>query len=254
MIIGEQLGISGIKTISDRRISPTRRAFWMILLLSMFSIMIWQFINRIKTYMLNPLAVNIEMQYEKFVQFPKILICNENHNTVSGSYSLNVNPWNDNQLQFMKDYSTYFSALAKTSNTSMTNYYLAKMNATYGKLLNTVFSEKEQKLYLEVVSHKLNNMLKSCKWLDLTCSENDFLPVENFKDLHECYAFNANESDPLFTTLPGNRGGLRLLLDSQQYEYVSSSTLSAGFTVSVVDDIENANLNMAFHVSAGKCL
>ena len=50
------------------------------MLLFMLGIMTEQLYRRVDTFLSNPLAVNIEIEYEREVRFPSIVICNENSN------------------------------------------------------------------------------------------------------------------------------------------------------------------------------
>ncbi len=84
--IGKNLGISGIHVITDKRAGLLGRTIWVLLLLFMSGVMLWQVERRLQLYFSNPIAVNIQVKHEKYVRFPVILICNLNYATISGSY------------------------------------------------------------------------------------------------------------------------------------------------------------------------
>ncbi len=56
------------------------RACWLMMLLFMLGMMTEQLYQRINTFLSNPLAVNIEIEYEREVRFPSVVLCNENTN------------------------------------------------------------------------------------------------------------------------------------------------------------------------------
>ncbi len=99
--ISENLGISGTKIVLDQNVSLLRRTFWLVLVLSMFGVMVYQISHRVRTFLSNPVAVNIKMQYENTVRFPVILICNMNLITLSGTYGYNNEV---NQFKLLQDY------------------------------------------------------------------------------------------------------------------------------------------------------
>ncbi len=93
---------------------------------------------------------------------------------------------------------------------------------------------------MEAVGHKLTKMLKSCEWQNEPCSEKNFTMVPYGHSLTQCYAFNADQSKPLYTKLPGFYGGLKMTLDIQQYQYLSSEIKGAGLFIAVLDDIQQS--------------
>ena len=109
-MISENLGISGTKIILNKETSIVRRILWLILVLSMTGVMVWQIIKRLETFFSHPLAVNVEIQYEKYARFPVLIICNQNSATVSGAYGTKyeINGKIKNQLNTQKDYWSAF--------------------------------------------------------------------------------------------------------------------------------------------------
>ncbi len=67
--VSQSLGISGIQVITDHKASVRRRVIWVVLLLLMFSIMTWQVVRRVETYLDNPVAVNTEVTHEKYIKY-----------------------------------------------------------------------------------------------------------------------------------------------------------------------------------------
>ena len=108
--------------------------------------------------------------------------------------------------------------------------------------------------YIALASHKLSNMLKSCWWQNVECSIDDFKPILDGMTLNQCYAFNANDQDPLYTNLPGLYGALRLRLNIEQYEYVGLNIFRAGVTIAVLDEMVDiyTSSELAHHISAGR--
>ena len=111
-IIGEYLSVSGTKIVLDKKAKKCRRLFWLILIASMLGVMIWQMIDRFVHYFSDPVAVNIEVIYEKYVRFPVILMCNINTATISGFYTY-AKPHVPNVFQYGKEYFDTIPALDK---------------------------------------------------------------------------------------------------------------------------------------------
>ncbi len=258
-MIGENLGISGTKIILNKETSIVRRSLWLLLILSMTGVMIWQFIKRLETFFSHPIAVNVEIQYEKYVRFPVIVICNDNFITLSGAYALNfvANESNGkigNQLNMQKD---YLRAVTEVSqNESMVNETLKWFENIYGPTRELNFDKQDAEGYISTGSHNKSNMLKDCIWQNMPCTENDFTAVDLMEALaiNKCYLFNANDQDPMYTKVPGIYGALKLRLDVQQYQYTNSTTLAAGITVAVLDEMVNiyTSSELAHHISAGR--
>ncbi len=256
-MISENLGISGTKIILNKDTSIVRRSLWLLLVLSMTGVMIWQIIKRLETFFSHPLAVNVEIQYEKYLRFPVIVLCNENTVTVSGAYSLNVP--NDiskssNQLNANKD---YFAALEEIiMNETKVNETIQWYEEIYGKTNEIVVGKEETERYISSVSHKLSSMLKYCLWQNRECTVNDFKPVTDGMAINQCYAFNVNEIDPLYTNVAGAFGALKLQMDSQQYDYSGSyRTLGAGVSIAILDGLDNntyTGSETTYDLSAGK--
>ncbi len=251
-MISDNLGISGTKIILNKDTSIVRRSLWLLLVLSMTGVMVWQIIKRLETFFSNPLAVNVEIQYEKYFRFPVIIICNQNAVTVSGAYgtALEINGKVVNQRSMQKDYYTAF--LEVIQNPSKVNETLRWSQEIYGTTENFMIGKNYTNFASS--SHKLSNMLKNCEWQNTECSTNDFKPIMDGITSTQCHAFNTNEKNPLYTNLPGMYGAFRLRLDVQQYEYIETSTLGAGVTIDILDQMVNVytSSGMAHHISAGK--
>ncbi len=56
----------------------------MSFILGMFCLMTWQIVERVKIYLSQPVAINVEIKYEQQMKFPVILLCNLNEATISG--------------------------------------------------------------------------------------------------------------------------------------------------------------------------
>ncbi len=253
-MISENLGISGTKIILNRKASMIRRCLWLLLVLTMTGVMVWQIIKRVDTFFSFPLAVNVEISYEKHVRFPVIVICNENVATISGAYASKAQSKDKlrNHLTVNIDYWSVYEKIYQ--NQSMINETLKWFMGIYGQTQEHITSRAKSEAYSSRISHKLSSMLKRCLWQNMPCTENDFKPVVDGMISNQCYVFNANEKDPLYTNLAGKSGALHLRLDVQQYQYVGSKLLGAGITVGILDDTVNIYMGseMSHHISAGK--
>ncbi len=242
--ISDGLGISGTKIMLDQKASVIRRIFWVLLVLSMFGVLIYQVTDRVKTFLSNPMAVNIKMYPENSVRFPVILICNMNPSTISTTYGYSKDI---NYLKLMHDYLSALSAITD----DQLNETLNTLKEAYGPYVDTALSPHETFNYVVTTGHKLENMLKYCNFQNEPCSQNDFQTIVNNQTSRICFAFNANQS--FYTAIPGYGGGLKLWIDIQQYEYMLSFRGGAGIEIAVVDNIhETDSINeMALQVSAG---
>ncbi len=253
-MISENLGISGTKIILNKETSIARRFLWLILVLSMTGVMVWQIIKRLETFFSHPLAVNVEIQYEKYIRFPVLIICNENSATVSRAYGTKyeINGKIRNQLNTQKD---YWSALMEViHNPTKVNETLKRFEEIYGPTDKFMIGKDETDAFIASASHKLSNMLTYCVWQNVECPTNAFKPILDGMTLNQCYAFNANDQDPLYTNMPGMFAALRLRLNIEQYEYVGLITLSAGVTIAVLDEMVDTytSSELAHHISAGR--
>ncbi len=252
-MISENLSISGTKIILDKETSFVRRILWLILVLMMFGVMIWQIIKRLDDYFSYPLAVNMEIVFEKHVRFPVLVICNANHISASGAYRMKIRNGDkeNNQIRIIKD---YFAMIVEAyENRTTVNETLQKFEELYGREAHSILTSKDKaEVALKKMSHKLNQMLRECWWQNKQCSENDFQPVMDFFYYKQCYIFNP---DPPYVSRPGIHEGLHLELDAQQYDYFDSSgEKTAGFTIAVLDDMTDiyALSEIAYQVSTGK--
>ncbi len=102
--------------------------------------------------------------------------------------------------------------------------------------------------------HELNSALLWCNWQDKLCTAANFTKVYSARTMDVCYAFNANKNRPLFTAMPGRKGGLELMMDIQQYEYMSPDVFGSGLKVAMLDSQDEAAAaidEMNNQVSAG---
>ena len=87
-------------------------------------------------------------------------------------------------------------------------------------------------------SHTIDGMLSlywlnPCRWQTNACTAADFTPLLNYKMGH-CFTFNSgNQGQPLLkSSLPGPTNGLRLTLNVEEWDHISSSySLQSGFKV-----------------------
>ncbi len=253
-MISENLGISGTKIILNKETSILRKSLWLLLVLSMTGVMIWQIIKRLETFFSHPLAVNIEIQHEKYARFPVIVICNENSVTVSGAYGTKSEIGGKiiNQLIVQKDYWSAFREVFQ--NPTKRNETLKWFEEKYGQTEKFMIGTEGADTDIALSSHKLSRMLKYCVWQNEMCSTDYFRPILDGMTMNQCYAFNANDHNVLYTNLPGMLGALRLHLNIEQYEYAGTSALGAGVTVAVLDEMANiySNSELGHHLSAGK--
>ena len=262
------IGISGVNIISNRNISPARRLIWFTLLLFMCTVMTGQVVKRLQMFFSNPVAVNFEVQYEKYVRFPVILICNFNEATTSGTYgavpsdNITDGSIDNNLFRFYIDYTAVLNMQLFLNSYASLDKALEKIQSDYKWLFDSetrlTNNQDFQQSLIPTKAHNLHSMLIYCVWQIKDCNlVTNFTTV--FKEtkmgsMETCYAFNFDRRNPLYTAIPGYGGGVSLILNVQQYEYMSTDMFGAGLKVAISDSIEEATASvneMFLQVPAG---
>ncbi|XP_075129649.1 epithelial sodium channel subunit beta-like [Leptodactylus fuscus] len=181
--------------------------------------MIWQCSQLTATYMRYPTQEKVTLVNSARLPFPAITFCNLNRARKSQLNSSRYKTLND-QLPLMSDHEKEKDVL---SNTRERNFAFAMSQ----------LSTQEQM----ALGHRLEDMLISCVFHDVSCNESFFTPFLNPK-LGNCYTFNGprnqtarKEEEVLNATKAGFSYGLTMELFIEQHEYISSLSTAAGLRV-----------------------
>ena len=160
-----------------------------------------------------PVNVNVEINYNKTLEFPSVTICNQNSFKATKAAELGLYELIENV--FSK------SALSPLE-------YIRRANAS-----NITIEDMFVNL-----GHDKHDLIVSCRWKNTDCGPEDFIPV--LTDHGLCYTFSPNSSE-LVISAPGLDSGLQLMLNIEQYEYMNGPHDSAGVKV-VLHDREQTPL------------
>ncbi|XP_072006744.1 epithelial sodium channel subunit beta-like [Engystomops pustulosus] len=181
--------------------------------------MLWQCSQLTATYLQYPTQEKVTLVNSARLPFPAITFCNLNRARMSQLNGSRYKALYD-QLSLMSDHEWENHLL---SNTKERNFAFA---------LSQLSTQEQMAL-----GHRLEDMLISCVFHDMSCNESFFTPFLNHK-LGNCYTFNGprnqsakREPEVLNATKAGFSYGLTMELFIEQEEYVSSLSTAAGLRV-----------------------
>ncbi|KAL4221396.1 hypothetical protein ACF0H5_019654 [Mactra antiquata] len=170
------------------------RIFWLLLTILCTSLLVLQVIDRVQYFQASPVAVNFKINYNQSLQFPAITICNQNAFRATaasdeGLYELIEKMYRDG-IETSEDSGEY-----------VTDNIHVHMDELYTKL-----------------SHKREDFIVSCSWAGEVCTAKNF--TVTLTDHGMCYTFNGYnvESPNITVTASGAKHGLRLTVNTEQYE------------------------------------
>uniref|UniRef100_A0A671VSW7 Acid-sensing (proton-gated) ion channel 2 n=1 Tax=Sparus aurata TaxID=8175 RepID=A0A671VSW7_SPAAU len=163
--------------------SVGRRAFWLLAFCTSLGLLLSWSSNRLLHWLSFPTYTRVHTEWAKELAFPTVTICN------------------NNPIRLYK--------LTKS------DLYFA------GHWLGLLLANRTVRpMFMDRLSHQLDEMLLSCKYRGEPCGAHNFSSV--FTRYGKCYMFNAEEDGKtLRTTMKGGTGnGLEIMLDIQQDEYL----------------------------------
>ncbi|XP_071941021.1 acid-sensing ion channel 5-like [Antedon mediterranea] len=200
------------------------KVLWLLVFLGGLGVCTWQIVLRIDEYIQFNVNTEIKLSFLSEMDFPAVTICN--FNRYRNSYLTEDERKIIEYLWEAEDYDYY-------SESDLVNY-----SDIFG---SEPFNTSE---FTRRVGFQLDNeTVKSCKWLDQTCSAANFTHI--FTSYGNCYTFNSGESDNeiLKVKQPGAGNGLQIMINILQrnmdeYTETKDGNIEAGLRVLVHDQNE----------------
>ena len=179
------------------------RLMWLVLTIGGACAVGYQIYERVSFYGSWPVSVNVEINYNKTLQFPAVTICNQNSFKATkaaefGLYDL---------IEDVFSKSTVFPL-----------EHIKRNNASNITVENLFMN----------LGHAKQDLFVSCRWQNTQCDTKDFTQV--LTDHGLCYTFSPKASE-MTVSAPGINSGLQLLLNIEQYEYINGPHDGAGVKV-----------------------
>ena len=189
--------------------SKLRRFFWLLLVLASASGCLYDIIESIRRLAQGNTDTTISVVEPEMVDFPAITLCNLN--LIRKSYLQDVSQQLENDLGNVYDTSQGCS------------------NGDISSSLNESFSD-----LLWNGRHTAEDIIFQCKYEGQKCDHNDFTSTISSGGV--CYTFNSERGPSIRKTNgTGTRFALSLIINVQQYEYITAfnQDLDAGIKVAV---------------------
>ena len=180
---------------------------WLVMTVACIFAVGYQIYERATFFRSWPVNVNVEINYNKTLQFPAVTICNQNAFKATEAAEFGL-------YELIED---VFSKSSKLTHGNIQSYNTSNIT------IEDVF------VYL---GHDKHDLFVSCKWRNTECGPDDFIPV--LTDHGLCYTFSPNSSEMVISA-PGIDSGLQLMLNIEQYEYMNGPHDSAGVKVLLHD-------------------
>ncbi|XP_052067261.1 uncharacterized protein LOC127706646 [Mytilus californianus] len=172
--------------------------------------MTYNMADRLMYYLQSPVNVNVKIHHNTSLIFPSVTICNQNAFRLTAADEHN---WYD-----------FIETLYNSKRTS-TGIDWNKYNAT-----NLTFSE----LYLKT-GHTKEDMIHSCSFAGKKCGAKDFKTILTDQGL--CFTFKPDidsklrHRHELRSWHTGSDNGLKLVLNTEQYEHMDGPNIASGIKV-----------------------
>ncbi|XP_064610984.1 acid-sensing ion channel 4-B-like [Liolophura sinensis] len=181
-----------------------RRLLWFALLLCGTGIMCYQIIDRIIFYYSWPVNVNVEVNFNRSLNFPAVTVCNQNSFRATAAAS-------DGRYRLIESLYTEDTASLNLSQ------YMAE-DISLGDLFVGA-------------AHKKEDLIVQCMWDGTPCSAANFTTI--LTDHGVCYTLEGDGS--LNVNSAGAENGLQLTLNIEQYEYMPGPHGAAGVKIFMHD-------------------
>ena len=183
------------------------RCMWLIMTIACICAVGYQIYERVSFFGSWPVNVNVEINYNKSLQFPAVTICNQNSFRATKAAEFGL-------------YDLIDETFAKSATFQLD--YIKSNNATNITIEDLIVN----------LGHDKYDLFFSCSWKNTDCSPEDFIPV--LTDHGLCYTFSPNSSE-MAISAPGIDSGLKLMLNIEQYEYMNGPHDSAGVKILLHD-------------------
>ncbi|ELT94811.1 hypothetical protein CAPTEDRAFT_212993 [Capitella teleta] len=195
----------------ERTTKLSLKLFWLTLVVVGGGIFTYQLTDSIIYYYDWPVTVNVKINYNDTIRFPAVTVCNQNAFRLSQAYK-------NNDYRLFKEVFT----------SSNENISLDGLGDSDRSLLD---------LYL-LNAHTQHDLIMSCSWNGHGCHDQDL--IQTVTDFGICYTFNWNQRNTRNARETGVEGGLTLLLNIEQYEYMPGPNGGAGLKLSLHGQHEQA--------------
>ncbi|ESN94070.1 hypothetical protein HELRODRAFT_180237 [Helobdella robusta] len=246
----DEISIIGFRHCVDTNRSLLNRLMWITLLLTGFSLAVYQINDRIAHYFEYPTSTEIDVVPSQNMTFPRVTICNDNFIKLSGAQALGK--LTQNLESFL------FTNFGKRK--GLVSYYRQFMSPfVIGPVVQSGMKNHIPKLTNQTeIIEKMKflspgmEQFVSCFWNGMPCP-NDFVHME-FTNLGHCLFVNPRERN-LYVTRPGAMFGLMLFLDANQSDYFAQPSPSAGYRVLLHEPNEPPRMmELGFKVHLGQAV
>ncbi|ELU18124.1 hypothetical protein CAPTEDRAFT_206790 [Capitella teleta] len=200
--------LHGVREITEEQPFNVRRVIWVVLVLAGLGAFFYQMTTSVLAFIGFPVTVNIRINYNQTIEFPAVTICN--HNSFRMSKVAEMDAYQLITDMYVADDTEIDWEHEPIANISKLEFY-------------------------NIVAHSQEDFIVSCQWDGEDCGPHDI--SQYVTDYGLCYAFNRGNGKKAIET--GVEGGLRLLLNVEQYEYMPGPNSGAGlkFSLHAPEDI-----------------
>ena len=209
----------GLPLIASTKSFCCALAFWMIPIMIALGLMLWALISVTTQYLKMNTVLYSNLHFNSRLLFPAVTICNKNYYRKSVAESTGIN------LDELVDFLHVASG----------NPFLVEdfdFDAFYKNHMD-LFNQNDSIFYYRVSGHQLEQMVYSCTFNGKDCSQNFTQRISFFGN---CYTFNSGiDTSILYSARSGERYGLELTLNAEEYEYFLAESITVGFNVFIHD-------------------
>ncbi|XP_064640354.1 uncharacterized protein LOC135495533 isoform X2 [Lineus longissimus] len=211
----------GVRHVFDSSSFLARRILWGLLILVSMGFLLNQVIDRILYFSRNPVTVKVEVNFNKTLRFPAVLLCNQNSFKITEAVRLGYKSMLDDL--YSKDEVDRPEVLKKH------NFSHVQLDELF---LSTAHKKEDM---IVSCSWKYRNCDEplNCSWNDKNCSHMNFTQV--LTDHGVCYVFNGKGQKTLFVSESGASSALRVVLNVEQYENMIGPYDGAGVKILLYD-------------------
>ncbi|XP_033116537.1 acid-sensing ion channel 2-like [Anneissia japonica] len=218
---GEQTSIHGIRNVTKGN-RLKRRMFWVLVLVSSFSILTYQLYTSVNEYLDFDTTTNFKHVYTGSLQFPKITLCNANMFRTSRI------------IQDFRTLLTYYNEGLWYLKTLFPAVSFIPANIESPLPFGDEFpGGGDVKAFVTRNGHLVDTMVHICTFNGEQCSSDDF--VQTMTNYGLCYTFVPPPNKTLIDDI-GNSYGLSLILNVETNEYYSAPRENVGFRISVTSE------------------
>ncbi|XP_063401431.1 uncharacterized protein LOC134685567 [Mytilus trossulus] len=199
--------LHGVRYLGMKDTSIISKVLWVCVIGLCGGIMAYNMSDRLMYYLQSPVNVNVKVHHNTSLIFPSVTICNQNAFRLTAA---NEHNWYD------------FIETLYNSNRTSTGIDWKKYNAT-----DLTFSE----LYLKT-GHTKEDMIHSCRFAGKKCGAKDFKTILTDQGL--CFTFKPDKNSKLRVHRElrswhtGSDNGLKLVLNTEQYEHMDGPNIASG--------------------------